>query len=128
MGWVRAYRKFGGGLALFALALQLYLSFGHIHADDIYGPVNVSLTRAQTVTLPHAQALHAIPAGRPWYDSDAFCPICETMYMLGTSAVPEAPHLLPPSLSPAAQPVEHVAAIFLSPQRSPFQSRGPPRA
>jgi hypothetical protein len=128
MRWFRANSRFGGRLALFALALQLYLSFGHIHADDIYGPVNVSLTRAQAVTLPQAQAVHAIPAGRPWYDSDAFCPICETMYMLGASFVPEAPHLLPPSLSQAAQPIEHVTAILVSPQRSPFQSRAPPRA
>jgi hypothetical protein len=128
MRWLRTNSRFGGRLALFALALQLYLSFGHIHADDIYGPANVSLDRAQAVVLPQAQAVHAIPADRPWADNDAFCPICETMFLLGASFVPEAPHLLPPSATQTVQPVEPVAAIFVAPQRSPIQSRAPPFA
>ena len=47
MGWFRAYRKFGGRLALFALALQFYLSFAHIHPDDIYGPVGQVVVRCR---------------------------------------------------------------------------------
>jgi hypothetical protein len=114
-------------LALFALALQAYLSFGHIHPDDIYGPVGASLMVAETVVLPAAESVRSIPADEPWYSGDALCPICETMYFLSTSFVPEAPQIHP--LPFISQPVEHstaVAALFIAPRRAPFQSRAPP--
>ena len=129
MGWFRAYRKFGGRLALFALALQFYLSFAHIHPDDIYGPAGASLTAAEAVVLPPAESVRSIPADEPWYSGDALCPICETMYFLGTSFVPEAPQILP--LPFVTRPVVHsagVAALFIAPRRAPFQSRAPPTA
>jgi hypothetical protein len=37
MSWVRTHRRIGGTLALFALALQLVLSFGHVHPRDFAG-------------------------------------------------------------------------------------------
>jgi hypothetical protein len=127
MRWFRANRGFGGRMALFALALQAYLSFAHIHPDDIWGPVGASLDAAETVALPSAESLRSIPADQPWYDDDAFCPICETMYFLSTSFTPEAPQILP--LPFAARSVEHstiVAALFIGPRRAAFQSRAPP--
>lgn len=129
MGWFRAYRRFGGRLALFALALQFYLSFAHIHPDDIYGPVGRSLSAAETIALPSAQSLRAIPSDQPWYGADGFCPICETMYFLATSSVPEAPRVSPLPL--VSQPVEHaavIAALLIAPRRASFQSRAPPLA
>ena len=59
MRWFRAYRKFGGRLALFALALQFYLSFAHIHPDDIYGPVGQALSVAEAVNLPARNSFKA---------------------------------------------------------------------
>jgi hypothetical protein len=129
MGWFRIYRKFGGSLALFALALQAYLSFGHIHPDDIYGPVGGSLMTAEAVVLPSAESVRSIPADEPWYSGDALCPICETMSFLSTSFVPEAPQVFP--LPFVSQPVEHSAviiALLIAPRRAPFQSRAPPIA
>jgi hypothetical protein len=123
----RAYRKFGGQLALFALALQFYLSFGHIHPDDIYGPLGESLSVAEAINLPSAESLKPIPADQPWYSDDALCPICETIYFLSTSFTPDAPEVLPPTF--AARPAEHsavAAALFIAPRRAPFQSRAPP--
>lgn len=127
MDWFRAHRSFGGWLALFALALQAYLAFGHIHPDDIWGPVGRSLDTAETVVLPSAESARAIPAGQPWYADDAFCPICETMYFLSTSFTPEAPQVFP--LPFVARVVEHstlVPTFFIAPRRAPFQSRAPP--
>jgi hypothetical protein len=129
MSWFRAYRKFGGSLALFALALQAYLSFAHIHPDDIWGAVGGSLDTAETVVLPAAESARSIPADQPWYSGDALCPICETMSFLSTSFTPEAPQVAPPAL--VAQPIEHsavVAAFFIAPRRAAFQSRAPPIA
>jgi hypothetical protein len=127
MGWFRAHRKFGGRLALLTLALQFYLSFAHIHADDIYGPVGRSLLVAETVNLPVAESVKSIPSGRPWYSDEALCPICETIYFLSTSFTPEAPEVLP--LTFASRTAEHspvAAALFVAPRRAPFQSRAPP--
>jgi hypothetical protein len=129
MRWFRTHRTFGGRLALFALALQFYLSFAHIHPDDIYGPLGGSLLAAEKVALPSAESLRAIPADAPWYSDDAFCPICETMYLLGTSSVPEAPQVLP--VAWISRPVERppiVAVLVLAPRRALFQSRAPPAA
>ncbi len=127
MRWFRANRSFGGRLALFALALQAYLAFGHIHPDDIYGPVGASLDAAETVVLPSGESVRAIPAGQPWYEGDALCPICETIYFLSTSFAPEAPQVLP--LAFVARPVEHpttVSVFSIAPRRAAFQSRAPP--
>jgi hypothetical protein len=127
MGWFRAYRRFGGRLALFALAVQFFLSFAHIHPEDIYGPVGGSLIAAEAVSLPSAESWRSIPAGQPWYSGDALCPICETIYFLSTSFTPEAPQVSP--LAFVARPVEHsavVAALVIAPRRAPFQSRAPP--
>jgi hypothetical protein len=129
MGWVRAYRKFSGGLALFALALQFYLSFAHVHPDDIYGPVDRSLSAAEQFVLPTTESLRAIPADAPWYSDDAFCPICETIYFLATSSVPAAPQVVPLTL--ISRPVQHraiVGAFVVPPRRALFQSRAPPLA
>lgn len=129
MSLFRAYRKFGGRLALFALALQFYLSFAHIHPDDIYGPVGNALSVAEAVNLPAAESLKSIPADEPWYSGDALCPICETIYFLSTSFTSDAPEVLP--LTFLSRPAEHLAvhaALFIAPRRAPFQSRAPPIA
>jgi hypothetical protein len=127
MGWIRSNRRPSAWAALFALALQLYLSFGHIHPDDIYGPLGESLMVAEAVVLPSAQSVRSIPVGQPWYASDALCPICETTYFLSTSFTAEAPQVSP--LPFVALSVEHstlVTALFVAPRRAAFQSRGPP--
>jgi hypothetical protein len=129
MGWFRTYRKSGGRLALFALALQFCLSFAHIHPEDIYGPVGASLWAPASVSLPAAESLRPLRDGQPWYSGDAFCPICETIYFLATSFNPEAPQVS--QQQSVSRPVEHsavVAALVISPQRAPFQSRAPPSA
>jgi hypothetical protein len=129
MGLFRAYRKFGGRLALFALAMQFYLSFAHIHPEDIYGPVGQALSVAETVNLPAAESFKSIPAGQPWYTGDGLCPICETIYFLSNSFTPDTPAVLPLMFSSRLS--EHaaiVAAVFVVSRRAPFQSRAPPIA
>lgn len=129
MDWIRSNTRFGARLALFALALQFYLSFAHIHPDDIYGPLGGSLSAAETVNLPAAESFKSLPAGQPWYADDGLCPICETTYFLGISFTPNTPEVLP--VAYASRPAEHssvCAALFVAPCRTPFQSRAPPIA
>ena len=54
MHWVRSNRYFGSWAALFALAIQLVLSFGHIHFEDIQG--SSAIVAAQSQAQPNAPA------------------------------------------------------------------------
>jgi hypothetical protein len=127
MGRFRAYRKLGGRLALFAMAVQFYLSFGHIHPEDIYGPAEVTLPTGAQIALPVAQALRAIPADQMLGDDDELCPICEAMYFLATSSVPAPPQVAPVTFG--MRSVEHpfdIETLVIATRRAPFQSRAPP--
>jgi hypothetical protein len=129
MRWFRTNGRFGSGLALFALALQFCLAFGHIHPDDIYGSVGRPLSSAAEIALPKADSPQSFSRDHVASHGDDFCAICETMVMLGTSATPEAPQVLPPI--PIIRPAQHfgrTAALFVAPRRAPFQSRAPPIA
>jgi hypothetical protein len=129
MRWFRANRKFGGPLALFALTLQFCLAFGHVHPEDLYGSAQRPLTNAAQIALPRAGSPESFSANYAANHSDDFCAICETMFMLGSSATPEAPKTLTPV--PVIRPAQHftrTVAVFIAPRRAPFQSRAPPSA
>jgi hypothetical protein len=129
MGLFRTHRKFGGLVTLFALAVQFYLSFGHIHPEDIYGPAEVTLPAGAEIKLPAAQVLRAIPADQLLGGAGELCPICEAMYFLATSSVPTVPQIAP--ITFAMRLVEHLfgtEAPVIASRRAPFQSRAPPSA
>jgi hypothetical protein len=118
MRWFRANKTFCCRLALFALAVQFVLAFGHIHHEDIYGS-----------TRPAAAITAAMPDGSqplPAKHTDDYCAICATMSLLGNSFVAAAPTLPPPAASYAIEQFDRVAAIFIAPRRAAFQSRAPP--
>ena len=127
MGWFRTNRTFGGGLALFALALQFCLSFAHIHPEDIYGPAKLPLSSAAQIASPAADAAKLRPAERASHHGTDICAICATTYLLSSSATPRAPQLQPVMLH--SRPAEHfipAAGLFVAARRAPFQSRAPP--
>jgi hypothetical protein len=129
MGWFRTNRTFGGGLALFALALQFCLAFAHIHPEDIYGPAKIPLSSAAQIAPPPAAATKLFPAQHASHHSDDICAICATIYQLNSSAPPKTPQLQPLALN--SRPAEHftrTTALFIAPRRAPFQSRAPPSA
>ena len=129
MGWFRANRTFGGGMALFALALQCWLSFAHIHPEDIYGPAKLPLSSAAQIASSSADATKLRPAERASHHGNDICAICATIYLLSSSATPQAPQLQPLALN--SRPAEHFiasATLFVAARRAPFQSRAPPSA
>ncbi len=123
MRWVLHNRRFGSCLALAALALQIAVSFGHVHLDGLHRTHS-----ALSVASSAAQASQ-LPAQHPGNDGDDdYCAICATIYLAANSFLPPAPQLPVPFVS---RPIEHfdrVAVVFIAPRRAPFQSRAPPLA
>jgi hypothetical protein len=123
MRWFRANRTFGCRLALFALAVQLVLSFGHIHREDIYGPAPPATTAAGLPTVGGSSS----PADRSSKHDD-YCAICATTALLNSSFIAAAPQLVLPTALHLIEHVDAVARATLAPRRPPFQSRAPPVA
>src|ERR1700733_2600286 len=124
MRWFRANRILGSRLALFALAVQFVLAFGHIHHDDIYGFARPAAAIAAAVP----DGSQPLPANHPGKHSDDYCAVCATMSLLGNSFVAAAPTLPLPLASHAIEQLDRAAAIFVAPPRAAFQSRAPPAA
>ena len=119
MGWFRSNRIWAGRLALFALALQLALSFGHHHALP-FSPAT-AVAAVQTAALPSGTDLPGQPA-----DED-HCAICAVIHLAGALTLPPpvvlpvpAPHPVAWTLLPAT---EHIALAARA-----FRARAPPSA
>jgi hypothetical protein len=115
MKWFRSNVKYSARVALFALAVQLGLSFGHFHA-----------IAAQAA--PSIQSTQQLPAPAPDSDQhpDDFCAICAVMAManavlLATPPVVLQPH--PVNFSYVAADAEFVRVASV---RVAFQPRAPP--
>jgi hypothetical protein len=107
-------------LALFALALQLALGFGHHHSLAA-GPF------APVAAAQHQGAADN-PAAPDHDDDERNCAICAVVHLLG-AAVAAAPPALP--LPAAFRPVRIAAAVPTatpSPAAGAFRARAPPEA
>jgi hypothetical protein len=120
MAWVRKNLQFGSWLALTALAIQLILSFGHIHADDLRPATSVQ----QAVDADHDGSSQTDRYGLGHHD----CDICATIALLATLVVPSPPALAVLS----ARSVERLVFVdtHQRPVNSerPFEARAPPYA
>jgi len=119
----RRTRQFGSWLALFALWLQIGLSFGHVHAQAAAGPESA------------ARAAHHAVVASPAYDpgglghhraGDEACAICASIQLAASVVLPE-----PAIVGPRPADAERVTADrddVAPPRPAPrsFQSRAPP--
>ena len=124
MRWFRGNIRQGSWLALFALAINIGLSLGHIHAIDGNGQKHHSDGLALAL-LSHG-ADHE--QGAPDNDSlpDDLCPICVAIAAIATGLAP-TPLVL--AVDFAVTTIHHTVehAIFIGgPRWTAFQSRGPP--
>ena len=118
---MRWNRRWSTWLALAAMALQLVLSFGHIHLEKL-----ASGSVIASVTTSKAPSSQQNPAQHPANEADDFCAICATIHLASSSFLPDAPRL---PVTFASRTIEHFGYfnfIFISPQRAAFQSRAPP--
>jgi hypothetical protein len=86
MNWFRRSRRSGGWLALFALAFQLAVSFGHVHGLDASSGAAVAAS-AKADNPGKADGRKKTPAGHD------VCAICAVMALTASSVVPTAPQL-----------------------------------
>jgi hypothetical protein len=127
MRWFRSRKRAGSYLALFALAFQLAVSFGHVHLERIAPPsVGASaLAHAQ----PSADDLNAPsnPTGREGL-ADDHCPICTLIHLAGTLVPAEMPSLPLPTAVGRLR-LELAAEFDLTASHAaPFRARAPPIA
>jgi hypothetical protein len=128
MRWVRSHIGLGSRLALFALALQIVVSFGHIH---FYGVTPASaesaMSSAPSVTagglaLPGTFA----PVPKSNGSADSNCSICALIRLAATAAPSAPPALwLPVNPGPIGLPFRAATALAASPQFL-FRARAPP--
>jgi hypothetical protein len=125
MNWFRSNVGACARLSLFALMLQMAVSFGHMHADDLglqtLGTVHqLPFSSGQSPAAPSKQNNSSAP--------DDYCPICASMALLATG-IPSLPPILtvPGTIARvwvATTPIYGVTPrITLS-----FQARAPPSA
>jgi Protein of unknown function (DUF2946) len=120
--WFRGNIRQGAWLALIALAINIALSFGHVHAIYRNGQ------KHHSGGLVLALLSHDADHGGSDNDSlpDDLCPICLAIATIATGLAPTPP-VLPVQFTVAT--IDHTsedAAIVVEPQRAAFQSRGPP--
>ena len=117
MRWFRTNRHFGARLALIALALQLVLTFGHVHAPS------ATLTSA----VQNSQSNGPAPQDQNHNGlADTDCPTCALIQLSAISAPSVAPELpLPVAVDfLTLQPRVELATATAPP--ASFQARGPP--
>jgi hypothetical protein len=126
MNWIRSHIRAGVYLALFALALQGVLSFGHIHPEDLGLPATGAGHLQLASNVSPASTNPSAPDQNP--GTDDYCAICASMMLVATAVPSLPPVLIVPDkihrIWPAEIPARSVSAKFIP----SFQARGPPSA
>jgi hypothetical protein len=127
MGWFRSNQCGVVWLAVFALACQLVLAFGHVHLGKSGG---MSDAFAVAVNIGNAPADMPSPASqkKPSGLADVFCPVCASISLASTLVTPASPVVVPPIS--AAQNLRWLLATVdpASFDYLLFDARGPPHA
>jgi hypothetical protein len=123
MGWFRDHIRRGSWFALVALAINLGLSFGHIHA---IGGKDFGQRFASTIAAIASPDDGQTPGNHDGDQFDLLCPICMAASAMGhalASAQPAVP--LAFAESPIDLTIEPATAVPQQP-RAAYDSRGPP--
>jgi hypothetical protein len=127
MNWFRSRSKWGSYLALFALAVQLALTFGHVHLDRA-APISVGRSTVATADASKAALVTPTDPADRHDRADDHCPICTLIHLAGALVLAEPPSLPLPDMSVRVPSEPPLAFDFPSPQRALFAARAPPTA
>ena len=114
MKWVRANIGLGARVALFALAVQFALSFGHFHPIAAQAAPSIQSVQQQ------------LPSPDTDRHLDDLCAICSVIALASTAVAAEPPSLLLPQFVELRQQTTETAFLHLHAARAAFQSRAPP--
>jgi hypothetical protein len=131
MKWVRSNIKYGSRLALFALAIQFVLSFGHFHGGAAQAaPAIQSGLAASGLPAADAVGLSAPQQSPAHHDSDQppsdACAICAVIALANAALFATPPLLLLPQAVESLYLTTDAALVHLNSTRVAFQPRAPP--
>ena len=137
MKWFRSNVRHGSRLALFALAVQLGLSFGHFHGAAAQAAPAIQSAALQTSVydaygLPAAIADTQASQPQPAPDHDSgqqpgdACQICAVMAMASNLLFATPPLLLLPQAVEFLYQTTDAEFVHLNSARVAFQPRAPP--
>jgi hypothetical protein len=125
MQWLRSKRRTGARLGLFALAVQLVLSFGHIHPQDVAPRSILGAAAFHNAWSVRSSSGQQTPGGLP--DDD--CPICMAMHVAASGLLPVTPMAeVPDPFGFALRPTIIEKLDVSIPRHILFQTRAPPLA
>jgi Protein of unknown function (DUF2946) len=130
MKWFRSNIKHGSRLALFALAVQFALSFGHFHhsAAQVAPAIQSGLANGVSVTDAVGEDAQQRPASN--HDSDQqpsdACAICAVIVLANAVLFATPPLLLLPQAIEILYLSTDAEFTHLSSARVAFQPRAPP--
>ena len=125
MAWFRSNRGVVAWVAFFALACQLVLSFGHVHASKSGGG-SLAFAALETGQATADDAPWS-PQKKPGGFADDFCAICASISLASTLILPILAIILTPRLFTKILPWSLAANEPTSFDHRPFGARGPPR-
>jgi hypothetical protein len=116
----------GSWLALFALAFQLAVSFGHVHLDTKGSGLALALAGAQAPT----GADGASPSGSDETPApaDDYCAVCALIHLASNMVAAQAPALPVPALFGLTQGDPPAQFGLTARGHAPFAARAPPTA
>ncbi|MGB9114305.1 DUF2946 domain-containing protein [Bradyrhizobium sp.] len=137
MKWFRSNIKHGARFALFAVAVQFALSFGHFHPVSAqtspagqFGPAQAPLAHAGIVFVAHTASETAQRQSPSNHDSDQppgdSCAICAVIALANTMLFATPPVLLLPRAVELLRLVTDAEFIRLNSASVAFQPRAPP--
>jgi hypothetical protein len=130
MKWLRSNIKHGSRLALFALALQFALSFGHFHEGAAQAAPAVQLGSVNSLSASDTASEDAQQQPASNRDSDQqqgdVCAICAVLALANAMLFATPPLLLLPQAIEILYLSTDAEFIHLNSGRVAFQPRAPP--
>ena len=126
MDWFRSRARSGACLALFALAVQLAVSFGHVHLDGAAFGRSPALERGEATAVattapdPGSSEIPAL--------ADDCCVVCALIHLAGTLVTAAAPPLPLPIRCGRLRLAAPVAFDLTGAPLALFEARAPPIA
>ena len=123
MRWFRRNIRFGSWCALFALAIQLVLSFGHLH----FASSAAAAALASAAAAPLTGAPDNPPAPSKHSRVADYCTICASIHLAGllTAEPPSVSTLVPSCQGRLTVRIETPSSSYSG---LPFNARAPPLA